>query len=69
VSLDNVIAASEQPKNRLCRACYDGVYPISIPPEQLAGKHVLESIGRRGGASPTEVGNPSVDAELALGPG
>ncbi|MBA3524059.1 MAG: amidophosphoribosyltransferase [Geodermatophilaceae bacterium] len=69
VSLDNVIAASEQPKNRLCRACYDGVYPISIPPEQLAGKHVLESIGRRGGASPTEVGNPSVDAELAMGPG
>ncbi|CAN5238296.1 amidophosphoribosyltransferase [soil metagenome] len=47
VSLDGVIAASEQPRNRLCRACFDGDYPIPIPDAQLAGKHVLEGIGRR----------------------
>ncbi|MGI8532504.1 MAG: amidophosphoribosyltransferase [Geodermatophilaceae bacterium] len=60
VSLDNVVAASEQPKNRLCRACYDGEYPIPIPEAQLVGKHVLEGIGRRGApeAPPVPHGTP-----------
>ena len=44
VSLDGLIAASEQPKNRLCRACYDGEYPIPVP--DIVGKHVLEGIER-----------------------
>jgi amidophosphoribosyltransferase len=43
VSLDGLIAASEQPKTRLCRACFDGEYPIRLP-EVLGGKHVLEGI-------------------------
>jgi amidophosphoribosyltransferase len=43
VSLDGLIAASEQPKTRLCRACFDGEYPIKLP-EVLGGKHVLEGI-------------------------
>jgi amidophosphoribosyltransferase len=47
VSLDGLITASEQPKNRLCRACFDGVYPIELPSENLIGKHVLEGVGRR----------------------
>ena len=42
VSLDSLIAASEQPRTRLCRACYDGEYPIPIP--EIVGKHVLEGI-------------------------
>ena len=42
VSLDNLIAASEQPKSRLCRACFDGEYPIALP--DIVGKHVLEGI-------------------------
>ena len=30
------------PTERLCRACFDGVYPVALPdPEQL-GKHLLE---------------------------
>ncbi|MCL2780882.1 MAG: amidophosphoribosyltransferase [Actinomycetia bacterium] len=45
VSLDGLIAASEQPRNRLCRACFDGEYPIELP--ELVGKHVLE--GAQGG--------------------
>jgi amidophosphoribosyltransferase len=45
VSLDGLIAASEQPKNRLCRACFDGVYPIPLP-DVVGNKHVLEGIGR-----------------------
>lgn len=44
ISLDSLIAATEQPKNRLCAACFTGDYPIAIPDQ--VGKHVLEGIGR-----------------------
>ena len=44
VSLDGLIAATEQPKNRLCTACFTGDYPIPIPDQ--VGKHVLEGIAR-----------------------
>jgi amidophosphoribosyltransferase len=47
VSLNGLIAATEQPANRLCRACFDGKYPIDLPAGDLIGKHVLESVGRR----------------------
>jgi amidophosphoribosyltransferase len=42
VSLDGLIAATEQPRTRLCRACFDGEYPIPLP--EVVGKHVLEGI-------------------------
>jgi amidophosphoribosyltransferase len=58
VSLDGLIAASEQPKNRLCRACFDGVYPIALPADGLIGKNVLEGVGRRV-ATPT-LASPAV---------
>ncbi|WP_082159513.1 amidophosphoribosyltransferase [Micromonospora sp. HK10] len=47
VSLAGLIAATEQPKTRLCRACFDGEYPIELPAGNLIGKHVLEAVGRR----------------------
>ena len=47
VSLDGLVAATEQPKTRLCRACFDGQYPIELPAGNLIGKHVLEGVGRR----------------------
>ncbi|MGW5668822.1 amidophosphoribosyltransferase [Micromonospora sp. NPDC003776] len=47
VSLPGLIAAAEQPKSRLCRACFDGEYPIDLPAGNLIGKHVLEGVGRR----------------------
>jgi amidophosphoribosyltransferase len=50
VSLGGLIAATEQPKSRLCRACFDGEYPIGLPAEDLIGKHVLEGVDRRVGA-------------------
>ncbi|SFE45862.1 amidophosphoribosyltransferase [Actinopolyspora alba] len=43
VSLDGLVAASEQPRNRLCAACFDGNYPIPIPEEDRIGKHLLEN--------------------------
>jgi amidophosphoribosyltransferase len=51
VSLDGLVAASEQPKTRLCRACFDGVYPIPLP-EMMGGKHVLEGIEKSVGREP-----------------
>jgi len=44
ISLESLIAASEQPRNRLCTACFTGEYPIAIPDQ--VGKHVLEGIAR-----------------------
>lgn len=44
VSLDSLIAASEQPRSRLCAACFDGNYPIPLPDDALVGKHVLEGL-------------------------
>lgn len=41
VSLEDMVAASEQPISRLCTACFTGSYPIPIP-ENL-GKSVLEN--------------------------
>ncbi len=42
VSLEGLVAASEQPVERLCRACFDGVYPVALPEPELLGKHSLE---------------------------
>jgi amidophosphoribosyltransferase len=41
VSLDGLIAATEQPAGSLCRACFDGEYPLPVP-EHERGKDVLE---------------------------
>ena len=45
VSLDGLVAASEQPRSRLCAACFDGEYPIPLPDDALIGKHLLEGLG------------------------
>jgi amidophosphoribosyltransferase len=47
VSLDGLIKATEQPRTRLCMACFDGHYPIELPAGNLIGKHMLEGVGRR----------------------
>ena len=44
VSMEALVASSEQPRNRLCTACFTGEYPIPIPDQ--VGKHVLEGIER-----------------------
>jgi amidophosphoribosyltransferase len=61
ISLDGLVAASEQPRTRLCTACFTGDYPIPVPVE--VGKHVLEGIGRSvGTARPADV-----DATVPVG--
>src|SRR4029453_13440905 len=43
-----LVPASDQPRTRLCRACFDGEYPIPLPDEDVIGKHILEGVQRRG---------------------
>lgn len=54
VDLEELIEATELPKDRLCRACFDGVYPVALPEPELLGKHVLEGIERRAQSSPED---------------
>jgi len=42
ITLDGMTKATHQPADRLCRACFDGAYPIELPEEELLGKHLLE---------------------------
>ncbi len=42
ISEDDMIAATNQPREKLCLACFDGAYPIPLPEEEVLGKHVLE---------------------------
>ncbi|HEY2766458.1 MAG TPA: amidophosphoribosyltransferase, partial [Pseudonocardiaceae bacterium] len=44
VSLEGLVAASDQPRSRLCSACFDGNYPIPLPPSESIGKHLLEDL-------------------------
>jgi len=43
VSLDGLVAATEQPPGSLCRACFDGQYPVPVP-DSDRGKGVLEPL-------------------------
>ncbi|GAA3542206.1 amidophosphoribosyltransferase [Aeromicrobium flavum] len=42
VELDDLIEATNVPGDNMCRACFDGVYPIELPDDDLIGKHLLE---------------------------
>ncbi len=46
VSLEGLIAATTVPASSLCRACFDGDYPVSVA-EDEKGKHLLEAVGTR----------------------
>ena len=43
VSLEGLIGATGQAKASLCRACFDGEYPIELPSAELLGKYALET--------------------------
>jgi len=47
LSLEALVSASRRPAGSLCRACFDGEYPIPVPAEQLrAGEDLLATAGR-----------------------
>src|SRR5690606_12701186 len=41
IDLDELVAATRVENNRLCRACFDGVYPVEVD-EDSRGKYLLE---------------------------
>ncbi|WP_372667234.1 amidophosphoribosyltransferase [Amycolatopsis kentuckyensis] len=65
ISLDGLVAAAEQPKSRLCTACFSGEYPIPLPEDALIGKHLLESLDSVNGAA-TPVSPAGYGAEDAV---
>ena len=46
ISLEQLVEATNISNDNLCRACFDGVYPIELPDPELLGKHLLEGIAR-----------------------
>ena len=46
VSLDGLVAATEQPAGSLCRACFDGQYPVPVP-DRDRDKNALEPVASR----------------------
>ena len=47
IDLESLVEATTIPMDRLCRACFDGVYPVALPEPRFLGKQVLEGIERR----------------------
>ena len=47
VSLEELVEATTIPASHLCRACFDGEYPVPLPEEDQLGKNLLEGIERR----------------------
>ena len=62
VSLEGLIEATTIPAERLCRACFDGIYPVPLPEPEFLGKHVLETIERRVVEDGVYFGGPAADA-------
>lgn len=44
VSLEGLVESTGVAMDRLCRACFDGVYPVALPEPELLGKHLLEGL-------------------------
>jgi amidophosphoribosyltransferase len=42
ISLEELVEATTVPTDHLCRACFDGVYPVQLPDPEDLGKHLLE---------------------------
>ncbi len=46
ISLEGLIAATTIGADRLCRACFDGVYPIGLPARDVASTHLPDGVAR-----------------------
>ncbi|WP_189348867.1 amidophosphoribosyltransferase [Zhihengliuella salsuginis] len=67
ISEDGMIGATEQPRERLCTACFTGDYPIKLPEANRLGKNLLENPadpadGPEGGCDP----GPDAEFEESL---
>lgn len=57
LSHDGMVAATNQPEEKLCTACFTGKYPIELPIAERLGKNLLE----RGVATIQEEGHVHID--------
>jgi len=64
LSEDGMIDATEQPRERLCTACFTGVYPIELPDAHHLGKNLLE----RPALAPTDDGSDATSDGCEPGP-
>ncbi len=58
ISLEGMMAATGQPQDSLCLACFTGEYPIPLPDESRLGKHLLETSLRPGAEALPVLNNP-----------
>ena len=58
ISEDGMIGATQQPRERLCTACFTGKYPIELPGADKLGKNLLER---------TDLGGLPAAGDAALG--
>jgi amidophosphoribosyltransferase len=66
VSLDGLITATTLPQGRLCRACFDGDYPLRVALAEQ-GKHLLERVPVSPVVSDSVVSDPVVSTTVAAG--
>jgi amidophosphoribosyltransferase len=64
LSQDGMIEATEQPRERLCTACFTGIYPIALPESQHPGRNLLEREPESNGCDP----GPDSDLEALIDP-
>jgi len=66
VELDALIESTHVPKDNLCRACFDGVYPVELAEEHKLNLEVLDGIelrvGREGGEDHLHIDPLAIDA-------
>ncbi len=46
VSMEGLVEATTLAQEKLCTACFTGEYPIQIPTDISAGKHLLEIVDK-----------------------
>jgi glutamine phosphoribosylpyrophosphate amidotransferase len=67
VSLDGLITATTLPAGRLCRACFDGDYPLRVALAEQ-GKHLLERVAVTPAAAGPVVADPVVADPVVADP-
>lgn len=63
ISEDGMIDATQQPRERLCTACFTGTYPIELPDDDRLGKNLLERTNPADKSGATGC-DPGPDAEF-----
>ncbi len=47
ITLEDLVEATEVAEDKLCRACFDGIYPVPLPDPEHLGKGLLEAMPLR----------------------